>query len=120
MALPDDLDADRYAFDRQHRDGYGGSSKDRSRAIEHRIPSATETVRSRPGRAEADQRIGQWRDRGEPVLRLLALQQSRAVIVKRQLTAGLEPLVKRFAVFAGIFLDQIFEAPPVFPIADVG
>ena len=76
MALPDDLDADWHAFDRQHRHGYGGSSKDRSRAIEHRIPSATEAVRSRPGRAEADQRVGQWGNRGEPVIRLLALQQA--------------------------------------------
>jgi hypothetical protein len=105
MALPDDLDADWHAFDRQHRHGYGGSSKDRSRAIEHRIPSATEAVRSRPGRAEADQRVGQWGDRGEPVLRLLALQQAQAVIIKGQLTAGLEPFVKCVTVFAGILLD---------------
>ena len=76
MALPDDLDAHRHAFDRQHRHGYGGSSKDRSRAIEHRIPGATEAGRSWPGRAEADQRVGQWGDCGESVLRLLALQQA--------------------------------------------
>src|SRR5215470_1244678 len=76
MALPDDLDANRHAFDRQHRHGYGGSSKDRSRAIEHRIPSATEAVRSRPGRAEADQRVGQWGNRGESVLRLRGITSS--------------------------------------------
>src|SRR5215470_10580518 len=52
-------------------------------------------------------------ERGEPVPRLLALQQAQAVIVKRQLTAGFEPFVKCITVFAGILLDQIFEAPPV-------
>ena len=72
-----------------------------------------------PGEPRADQRFGQWGDRGEPVLRLLALQQAQAVIVKGQLTAGLEPFVKCVTVFAGILLDKVFEAPPVLPIADV-
>ena len=85
MALADDLDADWHAFDRQHRHGYGGSSKDRSRAIEHRIPSATEAAGGGTRRAEADQRVGQWRDRGMPVLCFLALQQPQAVIVKDSL-----------------------------------
>src|SRR5215469_4920439 len=119
MALPDDLDADRHAFDRQHRHGYGRRSEDRGRAIEHRIPSTTEAAGGGTRRAKADQCVGQWSDCGEPVLRLLTLQQAQAVIIKRQLTAGLEPLVKCVTVFAGIMLDQIFEAPPVLPIADV-
>jgi hypothetical protein len=83
MALPDDLDADRPAFDRQHRHGYGRRSEDRGRAIEDRIPSTTEATGGGTRRAEADQRVGQWGDRAEPVLRLLALQQAQAVIVKR-------------------------------------
>jgi hypothetical protein len=69
------------------------------------IAGATEAARGGTGRAEADQRVGQWGDRGQPVLRLLALQQAQAVIVKRQLTASLEPFVKCVTVFAGILLD---------------
>ena len=69
----------------------------------NRETMAKSTYRVAKTTAEADQRVGQCR--GEPVLRLLALQQAQAVILKGQLAARLEPFVKCVTVFAQILLD---------------